>query len=51
MKKARAKKKIHPQQIILCTRCKTEMLFDPDIQLHHCFRCGGWFVAGRIKHV
>jgi len=33
----------------LCPRCKKLMYWSNDMQLHHCFQCGGWFVADRIK--
>lgn len=40
--------KLQPKSPI-CPLCKRPLLFVDDFQLHHCFHCGGWFVAERMR--
>jgi len=49
MKKKRTKKTA--MKPVVCPRCGIELFWSADIQLLHCFKCGGWFAAGRLKNV
>lgn len=43
------KRKQNPVKIWLCPRCGQPLVWVGEIALHHCFKCGGWYVADRLK--
>lgn len=49
MKQKRAKKPAVKE--LSCPRCGHVLFWNSELALHHCFRCGGWFVADRIRRV
>jgi len=38
-------------KIYSCPRCGHVLVWNGELMLHHCFSCGGWFVADRMKRV